>query len=328
MTVMITGAAGFIGFHVAKRLLDEQMDVVGVDNLNAYYDPQLKEARLAQLQTRRHFSFCKADIADQAAMSEIFTTYRPQVVIHLAAQAGVRYSLEHPHAYIHSNLSGFLTILEGCRHVGVEHLLYASSSSVYGANKHVPFSESDVVDHPISLYAATKKSNECMAHAYSHLFRIPTTGLRLFTVYGPWGRPDMALFSFTKAIRNEEPIRVFNFGNMIRDFTFVSDVVEAIYRLLDKIPKPVSHPSTSSTAPARIYNIGNHQPVNLLTFIEVLEEKLGKKAIKEYLPMQAGDVPITYAKTDQLAAVIDYRPNTPIEEGISAFVEWYMSYYG
>jgi UDP-glucuronate 4-epimerase len=330
---LVTGAAGFIGFHVSRRLLDRGDQVVGLDNLNDYYDVRLKYDRLTQLDGQTQFRLVKADLADRAALQELFETERPEVVIHLAAQAGVRYSLENPHAYVDSNLVGFINILEGCRHHGVRHLAYASSSSVYGANTHMPFSVHHNVDHPVSLYAATKKANELMAHTYSHLYRLPTTGLRFFTVYGPWGRPDMALFKFTQAILAGQPIDVYNHGRMQRDFTYIDDIVEGVVRVADRVAAPNSawsgdapDPGTS-LAPYRIYNIGNHQPVELLYFIEVLEKCLGQQAEKRLLPIQAGDVPATYADVDDLMRDVGFQPATPIEEGIARFVAWYREYY-
>ncbi|MCS6926160.1 MAG: NAD-dependent epimerase [Candidatus Binatia bacterium] len=333
MHVLVTGVAGFIGFHVARRLLDRGDSVVGIDNLTPYYDVRLKEARLARLTDHHRFTFLRLDLADRSGMETLFRTARPQRVIHLAAQAGVRYSLTNPHAYVESNLVGFLHVLEGCRATGVEHLVYASSSSVYGANTKMPFSVHDNVDHPISLYAASKKANELMAHTYSYLYQLPTTGLRFFTVYGPWGRPDMALFRFTRAILAGEPIEVFNYGKMRRDFTYIDDIVEGVVRVLDLVPRP--NPSWSgsapdpgtSRAPYRIYNIGNNQPVDLLQFIEVLETCLGRKAEKRFLPLQAGDVPETYADVDDLIQDVGFRPATPIHEGIARFVAWYRDYY-
>jgi UDP-glucuronate 4-epimerase len=332
--ILVTGAAGFIGFHLSKRLLDEGHEVIGLDNLNDYYDVTLKEARLHQLTGRSGFTFYRASLEDDAAVKDLFATHRPEVVVNLAAQAGVRYSLQNPRAYIDSNVVGFLNILEACRHHEVEHLIYASSSSVYGANQKMPFSVHHNVDHPLSLYAATKKSNELMAHTYSHLFGLPTTGLRFFTVYGPWGRPDMALFLFTKKILNGEPIQVFNNGKMRRDFTYIDDIVEGIARLVHK--KPEGNPAWNgyqpdpgtSYAPYKIYNIGNHSPVELMHFIRTLEEKLGIEAKKEFLPMQAGDVPATYADVEDLMQAVGFAPKTPIEEGIGKFVDWYRDYYG
>ena len=333
MHVLVTGVAGFIGFHVATRLLARGDTVVGLDNINAYYDVRLKEARLSQLRDYERFRFVKRDLADQSGMSELFSQHQPERVVHLAAQAGVRYSLTNPHAYVESNLVGFLNILEGCRAIQTAHLVYASSSSVYGANTKMPFSIHDNVDHPVSLYAASKKANELMAHTYSHLYTLPTTGLRFFTVYGPWGRPDMALFLFTRAILAGEPIQVFNNGDMRRDFTYVDDIVEGIVRVLDTVPQPNPNwsgmepdPGTSR-GPYRIYNIGNNQPVELLHFIEVLEKHLGRTAEKHFLPMQAGDVPETYADVDDLIRDVGFRPATPITDGIARFVEWYREYY-
>ena len=331
--ILVTGAAGFIGFHVTRRLLDRGDSVIGLDNLNDYYDVRLKEARLAQLPPHKGFRFIKLDLANRPGMRDLFADEPIQRVVHLAAQAGVRYSLVNPHAYTESNIEGFMNILEGCRHSRVAHLVYASSSSVYGGNTHMPFSIHDNVDHPVSLYAATKKANELMAHCYAHLYRIPCTGLRFFTVYGPWGRPDMALFIFTKAILEGTPIEVFNHGNMRRDFTYVDDIVEGIIRVLDRPPTP--NPSWSgdqpdpgtSSAPARVYNIGNHQPVELLHFIEVLEKALGRKAEKKLMPLQPGDVPATYADIDDLTRDVGFTPATPIEEGIPRFVKWYREFY-
>ena len=331
---LVTGAAGFIGFHVSRRLLARGEQVVGLDNVNDYYDVRLKYARLAQLEAEPQFRFVKADLAERAALQQLFASERPEVVIHLAAQAGVRYSLENPHAYVDSNLVGFINILEGCRHHGVRHLAYASSSSVYGANTHMPFSVHHNVDHPVSLYAATKKANELMAHTYSHLYRLPTTGLRFFTVYGPWGRPDMALFLFTRAILAGEPIDVYNHGRMQRDFTYIDDIIEGVVRVADRVAAPnpawsgaAPDPGTS-LAPYRIYNIGNHSPVELLYFIEVLEQCLGRQAEKRLLPIQAGDVPATCADVEDLTRDVDFQPATPIEEGIARFVAWYREYYG
>jgi UDP-glucuronate 4-epimerase len=333
MHVLVTGAAGFIGFHVAQRLLARGDTVVGLDNLNTYYDVRLKQDRLAHLQEHPRFQFQQLDLADRTGMAELFTSQRPERVVHLAAQAGVRYSLTNPHAYVESNLVGFMNILEGCRHHKIHHLVYASSSSVYGANTKMPFSVHDNVDHPVSLYAASKKANELMAHTYSHLYGIPTTGLRFFTVYGPWGRPDMALFLFTKAIIDGQPIDVFNEGKMRRDFTYIDDIVEGVIRVLDTISRPNPEwsgmkpdPGTSK-APYRIYNIGNNQPVELLEFISVLENCIGHKANKRLLPMQPGDVPETYADVDDLMRDVGFRPATPITVGIARFVEWYRSYY-
>jgi UDP-glucuronate 4-epimerase len=319
MKVLVTGAAGFIGMHTAKKLLERGDDVCGVDNLNDYYEVSLKEARLGQLESAPGFRFERMDISDRDALPSLFRRYAPQRVIHLAAQAGVRYSLTNPNAYIDSNLVGFGNILEACRHSGIEHLVYASSSSVYGANQKQPFSVGDNVDHPVSLYAATKKSNELMAHVYSHLFRLPATGLRFFTVYGPWGRPDMAIFLFTKAILEGRPIDVFNYGKMRRDFTYVDDIVEGVLRVLDAVP--------GGQPPYRLYNIGNHDPVELQEFIGVLENYLGKKAEKRLLPMQPGDVPETFADVESLSRDIGFCPGTPLQEGIRRFTSWYREYY-
>ena len=334
MKILVTGAAGFIGFHLCKRLL-ERGDVVSVvDNLNNYYAVSLKEARLAQLLPHEGFTFVKADLADRTAMEELFKTGKFERVVNLAAQAGVRYSIENPHAYIESNIVGFLNILEGCRHNDVKHLVYASSSSVYGANETLPFSVHDNVDHPLSLYAASKKANELMAHTYSNLYNLPTTGLRFFTVYGPWGRPDMALFLFTDAILNNKPIKVFNYGKHRRDFTFVDDIVEGIIRTLDHVAEPnlewsglKPDPGTSN-APWRVYNIGNSSPVDLMEYIEALEEQLGRSATKEFLPLQPGDVPDTFADVEQLMQDVHYKPETTVREGIKRFVAWYREYYG
>jgi UDP-glucuronate 4-epimerase len=332
--VLITGAAGFIGFHLAKRLLDDGREVVGMDNLNDYYDPTLKERRLVILDDYPRFEFTKMDLASEAGMATLFSNYGFGVVVHLAAQAGVRYSIENPRAYIQSNIVGHLNVLEGCRHEGVDHLVYASSSSVYGANTSMPFSVHDNVDHPVSLYAATKKSNELMAHTYSHLYGLPTTGLRFFTVYGPWGRPDMALFKFTDKILKGEPIDVFNYGNHRRDFTYIDDIVEGVVRVMAKVPEgnpdwtgDRPDPATSK-APWKVYNIGNNQPVELMRYIEVIEDCLGKKAEKNMLPLQPGDVPDTYADVDALVEDVDYKPATPIEEGIKNFIDWYREFYG
>ncbi len=331
--ILVTGAAGFIGFHVAQRLLQRGERVVGLDNLNPYYDVRLKEARLERLQKSEQFQFERLDLADRAAMASLFERYPIRRVVHLAAQAGVRYSLTNPHAYVDSNLTGFTNILEGCRHTRVEHLVYASSSSVYGGNTQMPFSVQDNVDHPVSLYAATKKANELMAHCYAHLYRIPCSGLRFFTVYGPWGRPDMALFIFTKAIIEGNPIQVFNFGKMQRDFTYIDDIAEGVIRVLDKpavadATWSSDRPDPSrSSAPYRIYNIGNHQPVELLHLIEVLEKCVGKKTEKVMLPIQLGDVPATYADVDDLVRDVEFRPATPIEVGVSRFVQWYREFY-
>jgi UDP-glucuronate 4-epimerase len=331
--VLVTGAAGFIGFHLSVRLLQRGDEVIGLDNLNPYYDVSLKQARLDLLQTYPHFRFYRLDVADREGVARLFAEEQPQKVASLAAQAGVRYSLQNPYAYLNSNLVGFVHILEGCRQQQVEHLVFASSSSVYGANTRMPFSVHDNVDHPLSLYAASKKSNELMAHTYSHLFRIPTTGLRFFTVYGPWGRPDMAIFLFTKAILEGRPIDVFNQGRMKRDFTYVGDVVEGVVRTLDRPAQPnpdwkpdAPDPATSS-APYRLYNIGNHQPVELMRFIAALEDSIGKKAILNLLPLQAGDVLDTYADVEDLTRDIGFQPDTPIEAGVAQFVQWYRAYY-
>lgn len=331
--ILVTGAAGFIGFHVARKLLSEGRDVWGLDNLDPYYDVSLKDARLRQLQAFDRFRFCKMDLADQAQVATLFRSSDFDAVVNLAAQAGVRYSLANPHAYVRSNVQGFLNILEGCRHHRTRHLLYASSSSVYGANTSMPFSTHQTTDHPVSLYGATKKTNELFAHTYSHLFRVPSTGLRFFTVYGPWGRPDMAYFLFTRAILAGEPIQVFNDGRMERDFTYIDDVVEAVCRLVGHVPAPdpgwsgERPDAAASNAPYRLYNIGNHQPVKLLRFIEVLEAYLGRKAIKKFMPMQPGDVPSTYAAIDDLARAVDFAPRTPIEVGLERFVRWYRDYF-
>ncbi|MBN2654309.1 MAG: NAD-dependent epimerase [Nitrospirae bacterium] len=331
--ILVTGAAGFIGSALCVRLLDRGDIVVGIDNMNDYYDVTLKEARLARLTGRQGFSFVKVDIADRSGMERLFAEHSFDAVMNLAAQAGVRYSLINPYSYIESNIMGFTNILEGCRHTKVKHLVYASSSSVYGANTEMPFSVHHNVDHPVSLYAASKKANELMAHTYSHLFNLPTTGLRFFTVYGPWGRPDMALFLFTKAILEDRPIDVFNNGKMQRDFTYIDDIVEGVIRVIDNIAEPNpewsgdSPDSATSRAPYRLYNIGNNSPVELMRYIEVLEECLGKKAQKNMLPMQPGDVPATYADLDDLTRDVGFKPATPIEKGIKNFVEWYRGYY-
>ena len=335
MKVLITGAAGFIGFHLIKVLLkneslDEDYFVVGIDNLNDYYDVGLKQERLqilSELPAAKAFNFIELDLADRNAMSALFSKYSFDIVINLGAQAGVRYSIENPHAYIDSNVVGFMNILEGCRHTKVKHLIYASSSSVYGMNVQQPFSTKDNVDFPISLYAATKKSNELMAHSYSHLYNIPTTGLRFFTVYGPYGRPDMAYFSFTKKILAGEPINVFNNGIMQRDFTYIDDITQGVMRIIEKPPSPQTSPITTANAPYKLYNIGNNQPITLRRFITAIESACGKKAKENLLPMQAGDVPITYADIDELVKDISFRPKTNIEEGIEKFVNWYRAYY-
>ena len=333
MKVLVTGSAGFIGSALSLRLLERGDEVIGIDCLNDYYDVALKEARLERTTAHTSFTELRVSIDDRDAMADIFQTHRPQRVVNLAAQAGVRYSLENPLAYVDTNLLGFANILEGCRHNDVEHLVYASSSSVYGSNTNMPFSVHDNVDHPVSLYAASKKANELMAHTYSHLYRIPTTGLRFFTVYGPWGRPDMAYFKFTQNILAGKPIDVFNNGNHQRDFTYIDDIVEGVVRVLDKIPQPNPEwsgdapDSASSTAPYRLYNIGNNNPVELMHYIEVLEDCLGKKAVKNMLPMQPGDVQATYADVSELVKAIDYKPAMSVEEGMSRFVDWYMEYY-
>jgi len=333
LKILLTGTAGFIGMHTALSLLRRGDTVVGIDNLNDYYDVQLKRARLARLAGEGDFRFIAMDIADRTAMAALFARERFERVIHLAAQAGVRYSLVNPEAYVDSNLVGFMSVLEGCRHHRVQHLVYASSSSVYGGNTRMPFVERDNVDHPVSLYAATKKANELMAHTYSHLYRLPTTGLRFFTVYGPWGRPDMAPFLFTRAILEGRPIDVFNHGHMQRDFTYVDDIVEAVVRVNDRVPEPDSAYTaadpdpTISNAPYRVFNIGNHWPVPLMDFIDCIEQQLGRHAEKRMLPMQPGDVPTTYADTSALRQWIDFVPSTPLSEGIARFVGWYRDYY-
>lgn len=331
--ILITGAAGFIGFFLAKRLLADGLEVVGIDNLNDYYDPALKKARLQQLEPLSGFSFVHGDLADRPAIAALFARHHFDAVVNLAAQAGVRYSLENPHSYVDSNVVGFVNILEGCRHGKVKHLVFASSSSVYGGNTKMPFSVHDNVDHPVSLYAATKKANELMAHTYSHLYGLPVTGLRFFTVYGPWGRPDMAYFLFTRAMLAGRPIKVFNHGKMKRDFTYIDDIIEGVVRVINRIPQADASwdrhdpdPATSY-CPYRIYNIGNNQQEDLLHFIEVLEECLGCKAEKEFLPMQNGDVPATYANVDDLVRDVGFKPSTTIEVGLQKFVEWYRSYY-
>jgi len=333
MRVLVTGAAGFIGFHTARALLARGDEVVGLDNLCDYYDVNLKTARLAQLAGEANFSFRKLDLADRGGMEALFDEVRPQRVIHLGAQAGVRYGIENPHTYVDANIVGMLHVLEGCRHHGVEHLVFASSSSVYGGNTAMPFSEHAGADHPLSIYAATKKANELMAHTYAHLYRLPVTGLRFFTVYGPWGRPDMAPIKFTRAILAGEPIDIYNNGHHARDFTYIDDVVEGVLRTSDRVAMPdlawssaAPDPATSS-APYRIYNIGNHSPVELMHFIGVLEQALGREAKKRFLPMQPGDVPATFANVADLAADVGFAPATPLEEGIGRFVAWYRSYY-
>jgi len=333
MSILITGAAGFIGFHVAQKLLQSGFHVVGVDNLNSYYDVSLKRARLDMLVPHKAFTFIEGAVDDRPLMKRLFTDHAFSRVIHLAAQAGVRYSLENPAAYIDSNLVGFGNILEGCRHSGVKHLVYASSSSVYGLNQAMPFSVHDNVDHPVSLYAATKKANELMAHSYSHLYGLPTTGLRFFTVYGPWGRPDMAYFLFANAIKENRPIRVFNQGEMMRDFTYIDDIVEGVVRVMDMFPQPnpdwnPSSPDPStSPAPYKIFNIGNNQPVKLMDFISTIEKAMGKEAVKQFEPMQPGDVTATFADVEDLKAAVGFSPETPLNVGIGKFVAWYQSYY-
>ena len=334
MKVLVTGTAGFIGSHVAHVLLARGDEVIGFDNLNDYYDVTLKQARLARLLDKSGYTHITADLADRAAVEQAFATHKPQRVVNLAAQAGVRYAAENPHVYVQSNVVGFLHLLEGCRHHGVEHLVYASTSSVYGANTNMPFSEHGSAEHPLTLYAATKKANEQMAHSYAHLYGIPTTGLRFFTVYGPWGRPDMALFLFTKAILDGKPIRVFNHGKHKRSFTYVDDIVEGVVRALDRVPgkdpewnSASPDPATSGVAPYRLFNIGNEQPVELLRYIEVLEQCLGRKAQMDLLPLQPGDVPDTEADVSELIAATGYRPQVGVELGVANFVDWYRSYY-
>ncbi|SIN76151.1 UDP-glucuronate 4-epimerase [Sulfurivirga caldicuralii] len=327
-TALVTGAAGFIGFHLSRRLLEEGWQVVGIDNLNDYYDPALKESRLRELEKHpaaEHFQFERLDIADRAGIEHLFGQHTFDRVIHLAAQAGVRYSLENPHAYVDSNLVGFVNILEVCRHHRIEHLLYASSSSVYGLNEKVPFSEGDRTDAPISLYAATKKSNELMAFTYSHLFNIPMTGMRFFTVYGPWGRPDMAYWSFTEKILKGEEIPVFNHGNLKRDFTYIDDIIEGIWRLIDHIPQAKAGPSSKAKAPHDVYNLGNNQPVPLKDFIAAIEEAVGKKARIKYLPMQPGDVEVTFASINKMKNALGWAPSLDINKGVSYFVKWYVA---
>jgi UDP-glucuronate 4-epimerase len=322
---LVTGAAGFIGFHVARQLMAEGRSVVGLDSLNDYYDPALKQARLNILRDDSRFSFVHADLADRHAARELFAKHRFPAVIHLAAQAGVRHSIDHPHAYVDGNLEGFVNVLEGCRHNECRHLVYASSSSVYGANVKVPFSVDDRTDHPVSLYAATKKANELMAYSYSHLYRLPVTGLRFFTVYGPWGRPDMAYFLFAKAIAENAPIKLFNHGKMRRDFTYIDDVTRVILRLIDHVPR--DHAGKAGGAPARIYNVGNNRPEELMHVVSVLEKELGRQAIKEMLPMQPGDVPETFADIEDLTRDVGFAPQTSIEDGIRDFVAWYRGHY-
>ncbi len=332
-SILVTGSAGFIGFHLSKRLLKEENKVIGIDNLNDYYDVNLKKDRLSMLEEYEEFKFAKVSLEDKKEIDRVFEENDIEIVVNLAAQAGVRYSLKNPYAYIESNVMGFMNILEACRYNEVKHLVYASSSSVYGSNVKMPFSVHDNVDHPVSLYAATKKSNELMAHTYSHLYGLPTTGLRFFTVYGPWGRPDMAYFLFTKAIFNDKPIKVFNNGKMERDFTYIDDIIEGVVRVMKNPPmanedwdKLNPDPGTSY-APFKVYNIGNNQPVQLMKFIETIEEKIGKKAKKKFLPLQAGDVPKTYADIDDLIEDVGFKPNTSIDEGIGKFVKWYKEYY-
>ena len=333
MKVLVTGSAGFIGSALSLRLLERGDEVIGIDNLNDYYDIELKKARLARTLAHAGYTDVRIDLEDREGIAALFSKHQPDRVVNLAAQAGVRYSIENPLAYVDTNLLGFANILEGCRHNGVEHLVYASSSSVYGSNTNMPFSVHDNVDHPVSLYAASKKANELMAHTYSHLYRTPTTGLRFFTVYGPWGRPDMALFKFTHNILAGKPIDVFNYGNHRRDFTYIDDIVEGVVRVLDRIPEPDPEwsgdapDSATSTAPYRLYNIGNNQPVELMRYIEVLEACLGKEAEKNMLPLQPGDVPATYADVADLVRDVDYQPDMSIEQGIARFVDWYRDYY-
>lgn len=334
MKILVTGAAGFIGSALSLRLLERGDEVVGIDNLNDYYDVELKKSRLARTLDQPGYTDVRIDLEDREGIAALFREHQPDAVVNLAAQAGVRYSIENPLAYVDTNLLGFANILEGCRHNEVGHLVYASSSSVYGSNTNMPFSVHDNVDHPVSLYAASKKANELMAHTYSHLYRIPTTGLRFFTVYGPWGRPDMALFKFTHNILAGKPIDVFNHGNHRRDFTYIDDIVEGVIRVLDRIPQPNPEwsgdtpDSATSTAPYQLYNIGNNQPVELMRYIEVLEDCLGKQAEKNMLPLQPGDVPATYADVSDLVRDVDYKPDMPIEQGIANFVDWYRGYYG
>ena len=333
MKILVTGAAGFIGMHVSQLLLARGDRVVGLDNLNDYYSPQLKRDRLARLTPSAAFEFVHMDVADRPGMASLFAEHKFDRVVHLAAQAGVRYSLQNPHAYIDSNVVGFMNVLEGCRHGGVQHLVYASSSSVYGGNTNMPFSEHHNIDHPVSMYAATKKANELMAHTYSHLFGLPTTGLRFFTVYGPWGRPDMALFLFTQAILEGRAIDVFNHGRMVRDFTYVDDIAEGVVRVLDRPASadPAFDAARSdparSTAPYRVFNIGNSDPVELMAFIEAIEQALGKAALKNFLPLQDGDVPATFADVSELGEWTGFKPGTPVREGVARFVHWYRSYY-
>jgi len=321
--ILVTGAAGFIGFHIARQLLAEGRDVVGLDNLNSYYDPALKQARLDILREQSRFGFEQLDLADRASIARLFARHRFAAVVHLAAQAGVRHSIDHPHEYVDANLEGFVNVLEGCRHNGCRHLVYASSSSVYGANTKLPFSVEDKTDRPISLYAATKKANELMAHSYSHLYRLPVTGLRFFTIYGPWGRPDMAIFMFAKSIVEGTPIKLFNHGKMRRDFTHIDDVTRVVLRLVDRIPE-----GGVGQAPARVYNVGNHHPEELMHVVRLLEKELGRTAVKDMLPMQPGDVMETFADVGDLMRDTGFRPQTPIEDGIHGFVAWYRGHYG
>jgi UDP-glucuronate 4-epimerase len=327
MKVLITGAAGFIGFHLAKRLLNDGYQVYGIDNLNDYYNVSLKYARLEQLKHNANFSFQRLDLVDRANILQLFQDHKFDYVVNLAAQAGVRYSLKNPHTYIDSNITGFVNLLEGCRNSDIQHLIFASSSSVYGANTKIPFSITDSVDHPVSLYAATKKSNELIAHSYSHLYGIPTTGLRFFTVYGAWGRPDMAYFKFVKAIAEGTPIEVYNFGKMQRDFTFIDDIIEGVVRVMTKIPTANADSALNSNAAYKLYNIGNNNPVELLHFIEIIEQLLDRSAIKKFLPMQPGDVPMTYADVDDLMQDVGFKPETSLEKGLSQFVQWYRESY-
>ena len=329
-TILVTGSIGFIGFHLTKRLLDEGFVVIGIDNINDYYDVSLKLARLEILKQKDRFKFYQLDLSDRQGIENLFQSHSFDIVVSLAAQAGVRYSLENPYAYVDSNLVGFVNLLEGCRHQKSKHLVYASSSSVYGVNKKIPFSTKDNVDHPISLYAATKKANELMAHTYSHLYNLPTTGLRFFTVYGAWGRPDMSYFIFTKRILEGKPIKVFNYGKMQRDFTYIDDIVEGVVRVMQHIPTPKQAPDNlvdSSKPPYALYNIGNNKPIELIDFITAIEKSLGITAKKEFLPIQPGDVPVTYADVDDLFKAIGFKPSTPLEEGISNFVRWYRDFY-
>lgn len=321
-TVLVTGAAGFIGFHVARQLLSEGRRVVGLDSLNNYYDPALKQARLNILRENPRFGFVQSDLADRPSIASLFAKHRFEVVVHLAAQAGVRHSIDHPHAYVDANLEGFVNILEGCRHNDCRHLIYASSSSVYGANTKLPFSVADKTDHPVSLYAATKKANELMAHSYSHLYRLPVTGLRFFTIYGPWGRPDMAIFMFTKAILEGMPIKLFNHGKMRRDFTYIDDVSRVVSRLVERVPA-----DDGIEAPAMVYNVGNHHPEELIQLVSLLEKELGRAAIRDMLPMQPGDVTETFADVGDLMRDVGFRPETPIEDGLRDFVSWYRGHY-